>query len=293
MNIWCIRKERKSIERREARFHALKKYWEGQDLKIFGARDARGLKGQRPDILIVYGSAASVAVRSVGLRGRFNVYTPSYDWMKHRKGQELQEVRGGRYDLIIADVSYWLDDIRKLHRRVHYVDMGFDPEMFHPNPKLEKKWDIAFVGNPNAFGRQRQLGMLKRCVPKGKLIVGLGKSHKEYARIMQQSRIGWNQVGPLGNKLGVNYRVWEVLGSGALLFVNATRDLCSILQDHVHAVFWRSTKEMTDLVGFYLRRKPGRRERIAKAGCELAHSKFTWDHRALETANVIRKYFKG
>ena len=286
--IWCVRKERSSIERREGRFRALEKVLRRNDFKIWGREDLRGLRG-RPDVLIVYGSDASTAVRQKGLRGRFNVYTPSYDWTEGRKRQELQEVKIGRYDLIIVDLSYWLSDIRKLHSRVHYVDMGFDPEIFKPDPKAKKKWDIAFVGNTKAFGRERQIGIIRRNLSNRKLNIRTGISHKEYARIMQQSLIGWNQIGPTGSKLGVNYRVWEILGSGALLLVNSTDDMRAILKDRIHVVFWHGTREMVELADYYISRWDDRGARIARAGCKLAHSKFTWDHRAREYLEIIKE----
>jgi len=289
VKVWCVRKEHPSIERREGRFHALKKVFCRDDFKIWGRKDLRGLHGH-PDILIVYGSAASTAVRQKGLRGKFNVYTPSYDWTESRKRQELQEVKIGRYDLIIVDLSYWLNDIRNLHSKVHYVDMGFDPEVFKPDPNVKKKWDIAFVGNTKAFGRERQLGIIKHDLSNRRLNIRTGVNHKEYARIMQQSLIGWNQIGPTGSKLGVNYRVWEILGSGSLMLVNATDDIRATLKDRVHAVFWHNTKEMTELADYYIRRWSDRGEKIAKAGCKLAHSRFTWDHRALEYFEIIREF---
>jgi hypothetical protein len=291
--IWCVRKEHPSIERRDNRFRALARAFSRADFRIWSRNDVRGLRG-RPDVLIVYGSVASAEVRQWGLRGRFNVYNPSYDWSKGRKAQELQEIRAGSYDLVVADVSYWLDDIRRIHKHVHYIDMGFDPDVFKPDGRIARTtWDVAFVGNTKAFNRKRQIGIFRRDLSHRKMIFKTGADHKEYARILQQSRIGWNQVGPLGSRLGVNYRVWEVLGSAALLLVNPTTDLEVILKDRVNVVFWHNTKEMTGLAEHYLRHWDDEGKKIAKAGCKLARHKFTWDCRARELKQLIERYYKG
>lgn len=291
-SIWCVRKDRVDIERRRARFMALKKTWAGQDFRVFGRADLPKLRGQSPDVLIVFGPEASVAVRSAGLKAKFKVLVPSY-W-RGRLRRELIEIKAGRYDLLLPTDLPWIDEFHKIHPRVHYVGRGFDPEIFRPDPTAEKVWTVSFIGNPDGFNRHHYLDLMKRFLPKGELLSITGKNHREMARYLQESKIGWNQILNPDSRRGINYRVWEVTACGAALFTNPTDDVKKIFKDGVTAVFWKDGKDLIDKLGFYLgKRKPGRLPRIAKQGCELAHSTHTWDRKAQELKNWIGRYYKG
>lgn len=288
-SIWCTRKDRVDIERRRGRFAALKKIWSDQDFRVFGQEDLAKLRGQSPDVLIVFGPEASAAVRGVGLKAkRLKVMVPSY-WQGNLQ-RELIEIKAGRYDLLLATDLPWMDEFTKIHPRVHYVGRGFDPEIFHPNPAVERTLTVAFIGNPDGFDRHRRLAMIKDFLPRGKFLGISGKNHKDMAGYLRKTLIGWNQILWPRSKRGINYRVWEVTACGAALFTNPTYDMNKIFKDGVNVIFWRDDREIIDRLDHYVRRKPERLAAIARRGCELAHSEYTWAHKAREFADLIRKY---
>jgi len=224
----------------------------------------------------------------MGMKGKFNVYVPSF-WRK-RLHLDLTEMASRHYDLILPDEVYWIDDFRKVHPHVHHVDRGFDPRVFRSDKRALKKWDVAFVGNVETLGRRAQLTKLQKHFGKGRVFIKWGLDHAAYARILQQSRIGWNQVLSVRNRRGMNYRVWEVLGAGALLMVNETSDLAALLKDRVHVVFWHDGRELIELADYYVRHWDERGVKIARAGSKLAHAKHTWDHRAHEFRKWVNRY---
>lgn len=288
--IWCVRKDAVSIERREARFRALENVW-GSDFRVHGVRDIPGLRGS-PDVLVVFADAASRAVRAARLRGRLNVYVPGYGWTDEQKSREVAEVGSGYYDLIMPDEVYWLPEFRSLHSNVHYVDRGYDDAVFRPPEiPLEKEWAVSFVGNTKAFGRQTQLDALRGLLG-DKLNVQSGVDHHEYAQIMFKSLMGFNQVGPVGNPVGLNYRVWELAGCGVAQLVNPTADVLRMfhhpdVHDYDHAIFWRNTKELLDKVRYYMD-YPDEAERVGWDGYRVAINAHTWTHHAQEFIGYIR-----
>lgn len=288
--VWCIRFDATSIERREARFHALEKAWTGSEFRVYGIRDIHGLRG-KPDLMIVFADAASRAVRATRVRGQMTVYVPGYGWTEEQKSREVEEVGSGYYDLILPDEVYWIGDFRKLHSHVQYVDRGYDDKIFRPpEVPLEKKWVVSFVGNTKAFGRQRQLDALRDLLG-DKLHVKSGIGHYEYAQIMFRSLMGFNQIGLVNNPMGLNYRVWEIAGCGTAQLVNPTADVLKMfhhpdVHDYDHAIFWRNTDELLDKVRYYMEH-PEEAERVGWDGYRVAINGHTWTHHAQEFKRCV------
>lgn len=282
----------KLIERRQAKFDAFKqiKIWSDQTLRFLNLNDLARLGKEDTEVMIVFGKEASRVIRAKGIKAKFKVYVPGF-WIG-RLEDELVEIRQGGYDLLLPEDTQWLSEFRKIHKYVYHVDRGFNPKIFKPNPSVNNRWDVAFIGNKDGFERHRRLELIRKALPPKRLIVRQGKDHAETAWILMQSKIGWNQIFYPDTKWGSCYRVWEVTGTGIALCTNATNDIRQVFTDGKNAIFWRNDKEMVEKILYYLNEAPDKLAAIASAGCKLAHSKHTWRHRIVTFRDILRKYYR-
>lgn len=217
-------------------------------------------------------------------RAKFRAYFTGGGWRRPAwVARGLRGVELVQPHVVFLSHRVLLDDYHKVHENVHYVGLGFDPNVFHPAE--DKGEGIVFCGNP-AMGRESRLRMLKATAPQ-RVVWKQGLSHAEYAAFLRSGLIGWNQIagGPAFGK-SCNLRTWEVLGSRILHLCSWSRDVEYHLEDREHVVFWRDNKEMVALAQYFLEH-PARAAAIAWRGHELAVAKHTWAHRAEEYAEII------
>lgn len=289
MIIWHLRHER-GHERAWGRQKALAEVWKDEDFRVIYPEDLPELRGKKADLAIVCGRHISAAIRR-GLdferQVAFRVYIPT--WKRGPRDCKLQraEIARVKYHLVIPDQTMFLDEYRRVHERVFYVERGFDPKVFYPGPEEEKTREIVFCGNFRAYGRRFRLERLRDAHP-GQ-VEWRRLKYRKLPGYLRSAKIGWNQIlrGPPTHKTCLNYRVWEVVGSGALLLCSYSVDIPLI--PSVHYAGWDSETDMMRKAKHFLENDDHRRA-VAKAGYEEALAKHTWHHRALAYKEIIEAY---
>lgn len=274
---------------------ALAEVWSDQEFQVVYPSDFVGInaRGYSADVAIVNSRAASI-MRQMDIditeHARFRVFVPMWRRDRAHLRCEIEKLQFGQYHLVVTTQRMFMDDYRKHHTLVYFIDRGFSPDVFYPCPEEEKTRWVVFCGNLDAFGRLRRLEMLAERFP-GKIAARTGENHTEMSSFLRSGRIGWNQIlgVPHGNAVGINYRVWEVLGSGLLLLCNRTSDVEEVLEDGVHCVLWDDDEDLVEKLGYYLEHDEERLA-IAAAGYREAVAKHTWSHRAREFRELIDAY---
>ncbi len=161
-----------------------------------------------------------------------------------------------------------------------WLPTGVPPKIY-PNERPSKRYDVGFVGSPEWGRRKRLLDRLKARFPNS--YIGRA-AHAEMGRIYAESKIVFNDS-PLHN---LNMRVFEALGSGSCMVCNLDPfGLTDLLTPGVHFVGYDREEQVIPLIEKYLA-DDAAREKIAKAGHDLAMSKHLYRHRAEE---VLRRVF--
>jgi len=277
----------KGYERVQYRHKALARVWADEDFQFVYAPEFRRVVRERVAVAFVCGSKAAIGIEKAGgLRAKFRIYLP--DWRRGPENltRQFRVLKSSRYDMVLLSQPIDIERYRLVHERVFFIDRGFDPDVFYPS--AEKEFDIVFCGNLKAFGRLARLEKLADRLP-GKVVWQQGLSHAEMAPFLRHGKIGWNQIlrGPPEHTIGINYRVWETVGSGILLLTSYSKHIP--LKDGVHCIMWRNDVEMLEKAEYYLMHDD-EREAIARRGYEEALAKHTWTHRALRIKELVERY---
>ena len=245
--------------------------------------------GESCDVAIVGTARAVAAVRSSGLdltkRSRRKIYLANWERNPKHVDREIRAAHVLGADALILSQSMYLEQYRKYHKRCYFVDRGFDPDVFYPVPLSERSRGIVFCGNVGAFSRERRLKMMATEFP-GRVEWLPFRRHVDMAAFLRSGDIGWNQIQKIPNAKGINYRVWEVLGSGIMLLTNKTADVARVLKHGRHAVFWRDEADLIEKARYYLKHRTKAHE-IAKMGRDLALKGHTWAHRAQQIKGIV------
>lgn len=285
MKVWYVR-GRQGHERTRYRHTFVEKAF--PDFQLLYPRGLEGIARNNwtCDVMFIAGRGAARAVHRMDVKKRagFRVYIPS--WRRGGCEEEVRAIVLTAPHLVCPDQTMYLDEFRKVHGKVHFVDRGFDPNVFYPSDG-EKDLDVVFCGN-FGYGRRDRLLLLSKALH-GRVYVRQGLSHQLMAGFLRRGRIGWNQIMRPKNGIGINYRVWEVLGCGILLLSNRTSDVEKVLVGRKHCVLWDNDKDMIEKARYYLDHDE-EREKIARAGHQEALSKHTWTHRAQRYKELVGRY---
>jgi len=286
LKIWYIR-DVPGYERIQYRYCTLAEVFSDHDFRVLYPEDFASLAGERADVTFISGRQAASAVWDAGLLDRtgLRIYIPS--WRRGGCKEEIHVARNIKPCVICPSQEMYLSEWRKEFDRVHFVDRGFDPQVFCTGSERDKTEYIVFCGNP-ALGRLERLELLAGEFP-GKVSWKYELCHAEMADYLRSGRIGWNQIlrGPPHHTTGINYRVWEVLGCGVMMLCSFSAHIPLI--DGVHCVFWYDDKDMIEKARYYLEHDD-ERQRIAEAGHKEAIEKHTWMHRALQYRGIVERY---
>lgn len=286
--IWYVRGSDNVPDRARNRPKCIKEAWEDPDFTILTPTRMKRLgKRARADIAIVAGAKAARLLRQVidvERRAALRVFIPAWQRSRRHFKGEVKEAHRGDYHLVLPDQRTWLGGFREAHRRVHFVDRGFDPKVFFPLPEEEKTRWVVFCGNYQAFGRLNRLRVMVTHFP-GRVEWTQGIPHTDMAAFLRSGRIGWNQILKC-SPVGINYRVWEHAGSGLLNLCSRSSCVARVLKDGEQAVLWDSEADLLDKVRYYQGHDKERVE-IARRGYEEALSKHTWAHRGRQYRELI------
>ncbi len=187
---------------------------------------------------------------------------------------ELRLEMARHFDCVFLAQKAQVDPFRAAGiQNVFWIPLGCSPEL-HRLPPMDRIYDVAYIGSFSAEEGARRRALLDgvaRRFPNHKI----GRCWPEVmARIYAQSRIVVNAC----HHNDVNMRVFEALASGALLITDPAEGLEDLFVDGEHLVIYRDDAELPELIAKYLR-DDAARERIARAGRDLALARHTYTHR--------------
>ena len=294
MRIWYMRGRRRAHpgpDRAQYLWRALEQCFGDEEFHVWYLDDIPQLveNGEACDIALVCGAQTVRAIRDSGLGEtkwvRRRIYLANWQRGTKHLGREFSALRALQADAVILGQSMYLEHYHKRIKHAHFVDRGFDPEVFYPSPLSERTRGIVFCGNVEAFDREIRLEKMAAEFP-GCVEWLRFNRHVDMALFLRSGDIGWNQILNMPRAKGINYRVWEVLGSGIMLLTNETDDVTRVLKPGIHAVFWKDDADLIEKARYYLKHRTKAHE-IAKMGHGLALKGHTWAHRAEQIRGIV------
>lgn len=171
--------------------------------------------------------------------------------------------------------------------RAMYLPLAVDRDIID-GPNLERTFEVGAVGRTDSHlyeTRRRELAILdgqfrmndwRRLYPP-----------KEMGKIFRMSKIVINI--PREDYLQeANMRVFEVMGSGALLLTRLPSELSDMgFKEGVHFIGYRNHEDLVPVIRHYLENDAARRE-IAERGHDIVWREHTYDSRAAALLNQLR-----
>lgn len=109
-------------------------------------------------------------------------------------------------------------------------------------------------------------------------------------KIYRQSKIVFNDYGEVANGLGVNQRIFEVLGTGSLLLTRYADNFKSEYPEDIFVVF-TDEKDCLEKINYYLKNEK-EREEIALRGQKFILENFTYEKLMKELSGHLKQLYK-
>ena len=122
------------------------------------------------------------------------------------------------------------------------------------------------------------------------------KSHKglasglEMLQIYKDSRIVFNDYGEIADGMGVNQRIFEVLGVGSFLLTRKADNLSKTFPKDIFGTF-TDEKDCLDKINYYLKNE-AEREEMAKAGQDFIIKNYNYKELMKEIDTILRQNYK-
>jgi len=206
-------------------------------------------------------------------------------------------------------------------QKAHYLPVGIDTELYKKAESTTKeRAKIVFTGRPLTDKREKVVAHIVKNFPdhlhiysykahfdksienmreKGflneqelesykKCYKGFLENEKELANVYHNSDIILNITMEQGPS-SMNYRVLEVLASGAFLLTDYVEDTAEYFEEDKDFVFYKSLDDLTDKINIYLN-NPELRNQIAGNGQKKVEQNHTLDLRAKKILEVMEQY---
>ena len=226
------------------------------------------------------------------LISKFNKYTKTlYLFMDHLN--TALEVNAVKY----ASLSTWTvankSSVNLYFKREginsYFITEGVNTRVFKPSiEKVNKEIDVIFVGSISPK-REKFIDLLKKNNI-NIICYGYGWENKpifleELADKYRKSKIILNFT---RGDSGFSDRVLLTMASGSLIISEYCRDFEKFFKKGVHLEWFKTPKELLELVKFYLENETNR-EKIAQKGNKKVLKNFTWDKKMGEIIQIITK----
>lgn len=206
----------------------------------------------------------------------------------------------GKVDGVLTCVTNvdWVDEMRRNGLDAHYLQIGFNQEIYHPWGEAEETGDIVFLGNyygKSAFplsklrlemvkGLKERYGDRFRCYGAGWPFSTKRTNHQQEAAIYRGCKIAVG-ISEFDLNRYTSDRLFRAMGSGAFYL---TKRYPGISHEFlpIHLDCWDTLDELYAKIDFWLENDE-RREAVARAGCEHVHHDHTWLDRARRLGEMI------
>jgi hypothetical protein len=207
---------------------------------------------------------------------------------------------GGAIDLTLFTNTADMEAMRSKGCKADYLQIGFDPNIFNDKGHLTKTIDIVFMGNhyPSAYPltelRYEMAHLLYRHY--GGSFALYGNNWNLPAEMVQHNTHGECEI-YRRSKIGINLshfdlgryssdRIHSIMGSGTFCLTKWYPDIEHEFEPGKHLAVWHTLNELIEKVNYYLQHEE-EREKIARSGYELVHSRDTWQVRIGELVGMM------
>lgn len=210
-------------------------------------------------------------------------------------------VIGAKIDLtLITNKSQTAEYLRKGCRRVEYLQIGFDEEVFKPDDGKRDGKPVVFMGSnygqfPLSEERLQMVRLLELKYGKQFRVFGQGwgeedkmLDHHAEAQAYNRAQIAIG-ISAFDYECYTSDRLFRAMGSGVLYLTKYFSGLETMFENGEHLIWWRDIAELPGLIDTYLDRAEKGREYIAKTGCEYVHKHHTWLSRAFQLRKMVRE----
>lgn len=184
-----------------------------------------------------------------------------------------------KFDYVFTAHRKSIPDFSKMGPKTYWAPLSFDPDI---NKKLNrpKDLDVSFVGN--IYGaRINDIDYLKIQLANLHTFFGNAYQH-DMNEIYNRSKIVLN----FANKKELNYRVFEVLGSGGFLLNEYSKETFELFENNVDLVSFFDLDELIEKVYYYLERN-SECEKISSSGHRKAEESHTIEARMKELLTKV------
>lgn len=254
----------------------------------------------KPDLLFFHGRDISCELLHRAKK-RMPVVMYYDDCIRGSRRSFEEVVNQGR----LADIMYLTNrgevaQYRELGVNARFITGGCDPAAHRmldgPDPLYQS--DVAFIGKPNTPERAEFMQLLAKKFDlklwgsgweKYSLSVGAKDVYAaEYRQICAGSKImlGWN-IDPT-IELYFSNRTWYTLGCGGFLLTAYSPSLEEIFGRGRELDWFETLEECCEKIEYYLQHDE-ERQKIARAGYQLAHNEYSYDKMVEKIIGDIRK----
>ena len=217
------------------------------------------------------------------LTGYRRLKIPAFYWAIDSHSEykrSFQRLIAKDFEHIFVAQKEYLSMFAKMGKSVSWLPLACDPEIHHPYPQEQKKYDVVFVGNLNS-PRRREL--LNKLSSKFKVAILTGLKPAEMARAYSMAPLAFN----CSVNNDINMRIFETLACRRLLLTDQIRNngFDELFTDREHLVIYDDST-LEPYVKHYLD-NPSEIERISKNGFDLVTSRHTYLDRAKKMLSLI------
>ncbi len=211
-----------------------------------------------------------------------------------------------QYDLIVTSIPHFAGYLKSIGVKSEYLKLGFEPRILHKIPKLERIFDVSFIGSFTPYHRNRTnlLEDITRKIPvniwgQGMHILTLNSPLKklfhgecwglEMYKILAESKIVINcHIGVAGDDAN-NMRLFEATGAGALLITDYKSNLDKLFKIGQEVIAYRDSQDLINKLQYYLLHKE-EREKIANAGQKRTLQEHIYYKRMEQLVDILNHY---
>lgn len=217
-----------------------------------------------------------------GIKGVFPLGRPVIDAKKI----------GSLLDYIFLSNAGQIEDYKRTYgtEKVFYMGQSCSPT-FHHRVNLKEKYDIAFAGKTDKSIFHKERTKLIRKISRHYNTIIRNDVRNNIAEFYSSSKIVFgaeilSEERKFLPYLYTSNRFFVALGCGAFYLCQWFPGIEKLAQNHKQLVWFKTEKELFELVDYYLKHDE-QREMIRKSAQELAHSKHTYVHRIHNMLDII------
>lgn len=226
-----------------------------------------------------------------------NMLIPKLGWWME-PNDDIRELRenAAPFDIYYSFSQRTLDLLKPEGYKVGYLCHSVSPDRFYPSPKVQKKFDLCFVGNWSLW-REKVLEAALNVTPN---IALYGPHWKKKSQRITNSlsaihcgdHIVGNELNALFNSskvvlnasripgsFGLNMRFFEVLATKSCFLTDAPPELDRHFKHNQHLMVFDDLMDLETKLSLLLSHD-SLRERVAAAGYQQVIQQHTYDHMA-------------